>query len=197
MRLLSKKGEKRIYDSSIEIRQGEENQPYVLEGYAAIFNQKTNIDGCFDEMLMPGAFSKTLIENKDIVALVNHNFDNVLGRTSNTLLKLSEDDYGLKFELQISEDDEYAEQIYKKVKNRNLKDCSFLFFEVSEEWDYSGEMPLRILHEVDLIEISLVTLPAYEGTEVSARSKEKASNGAQRMQLKNKIKHLLEDNKNE
>ena len=193
VKLLSKKGEKRMYNTSIEVRESEENQPKVLEGYAAVFNQRTTIEGYFEEMILPGAFSKTLTENKDVIALVNHNFDNVLGRTSNALLKLFEDDYGLKFELHIPEDDEYAAQIYKKVKNGNLKDCSFLFLEVVEEWDYSTELPLRILHEVDLIEISLVTLPAYEGTEVSARSKAKASNGAQRTQMKNKIKHLLGD----
>lgn len=194
MRLLSKKGEKRIYNTPIEVRENsEENQPRILEGYAAVFNQKTTIEGCFEEVLMPGAFTRTLMENKDIVALVNHNFDNVIGRTSNGLLNLYEDDYGLKFELHIPDDDDYAEQIYNKVKNKNLKDCSFLFLDVVEEWDHSTELPLRILHDVDLIEISLVTLPAYEGTEVSARSKERASNGARRTQLKNKIKHLLGD----
>ena len=140
---------------------------------------------------MPGAFAQTLIDNQDIVALVNHNLDNVLGRTSNGLLNIYEDDYGLKFELTLP-DTERAKQAYEDVQCGNLKNCSFLFFEKDERWDYSGQVPLRILNEVDLIEVSLVTIGQYDGTEVSARSKQKASNGAQRMQLKNKIKHLLE-----
>lgn len=190
------KYEKRMHTVAIEARQVEDDKPKVLEGYAAVFNQKADVEGCFDEMILPGAFSRTLTENKDVLALVNHNFDNVLGRTSNGLLKLNEDNIGLKFEL-ILPDTDKANQTYEDVQCGNLKDCSFLFITVVDEWDYSSEKPLCILKDVDLIEISIVSLPTYEGTSVSARSKGKLAVGEQKKKLIAKIDQLLEANKNE
>lgn len=189
------KYEKRMHTVSIEARQVEDDKPKILEGYAAVFNQKTDVEGYFEEMILPGAFSRTLTENKDVLALVNHNFDNVLGRTSNGLLRLYEDNIGLKFELTLPETDK-ANQTYEDVQCGNLKDCSFLFITVVDEWDYSNEKPLCILKDVDLIEISIVSLPAYEGTSVSARSKGKSAAGEQKKKLIAKIDQLLGENKN-
>lgn len=192
--VVSRKGERRMQNVVPINAVVVEDKPKVLEGYAAVFNEKADVDGLFDEIILPGAFSRTLIENKDILALVNHNFDNVLGRTSNGLLQLIEDDYGLKFELHLPETDK-ANQTFQDVQCGNLKDCSFLFFEVAESWDYSGEKPLRILSDLDLIEISIVAVPVYEGTEVSARSKEKANVGALKNKMQAQIKKLLEAHK--
>lgn len=198
MRKLSKvKYEKRMHSvATLEARPAEEDKPKILEGYAAVFNQKADVDGEFDEIILAGAFANTLATKKDILALVNHNFDNVLGRTSNGLLQLYEDDHGLKFELTLP-DTAKAHQTYEDVQCGNLKDCSFLFFNVDEEWDYSGEKPLCTLKEVDLIEVSIVSIPVYEGTEVSARSKAKANEGAWKQKLTAKINQLLEENRNE
>lgn len=191
------KYEKRMHSvTTLEARPIEEDKLKILEGYAAVFNQKADVDGHFDEIILPGAFANTLAINKDILALVNHNFDNVLGRTSNGLLKLYEDDHGLKFELTLP-DTAKAHQTYEDVQCGNLKDCSFLFFNVDEEWDYSGEKPLCTLKEVELIEVSIVSVPVYEGTEVSARSKAKANEGALKQKLMAKINQLLEENRHE
>ena len=191
------KYEKRMHSiATLEARPIEEDKPKILEGYAAVFNQRGDVDGHFDEIILPGAFANTLATKKDILALVNHNFDNVLGRTSNGLLHLYEDDHGLKFELTLP-DTAKAHQTYEDVQCGNLKDCSFLFFNVDEEWDYSGEKPLCTLKEVDLIEISIVSVPVYEGTEVSARSKAKANEGALKKKLTAKINQLLEENRHE
>ena len=154
----------------------------VLEGYAAVFNQQADVDGCFDEVILPGAFTKTLSEKHDVLALVNHKFDNVLGRTSNGMLTLSEDGHGLKFTLTLPET-ERANQVYQDVQCGNLKDCSFLFKTVVDEWDYSGAKPLCILKEVELIEVSIVSIPVYDGTEVTARSKQRAAAGAKKQKL--------------
>lgn len=177
--------------ANLEARADEGGNTTSIEGYAAVFNTKANVGGVFEEVIMPGAFSRTLVENKDVVALVNHNFDNVLARTSNGLLKLSEDERGLKFELQ-SNNTPKVQQVFEDVKCRNLKDCSFLFFAKEEEWDYSVAPPLRIVKDVDLVEISLVTLPVYEGTEVSARSKEFAQEIELSRKMINQIKKILE-----
>lgn len=182
--------------AAIEARQTEGEQPKILEGYAAVFNQKADVGGMFDEMILPGAFTQTLVENNDVLALVNHNFDNVLGRTSNGLLKLYEDDAGLKFELTLPNTDK-ANQTYEDVQCGNLKDCSFLFITVDDDWDYSSNKPLCILKEVKLIEISIVSIPVYDGTEVTARSKQRASESALKQKLLAKINATLEANANE
>lgn len=190
------KYEKRMHSvAKLEIAGEVEEGKKVLEGYAAVFNQQADVEGCFDEIILPGAFTKTLSEKHDVLALVNHNFDNVLGRTSNGLLTLSEDSHGLKFTLTLP-DTEKANQVYQDVQCGNLKDCSFLFTTVVDEWDYSGEKPLCILKEVELIEVSIVSIPVYDGTEVTARSKQRAATGALKQKLLAKINATLEANTN-
>lgn len=176
--------------ADLEARADDSGNTSSIGGYAAVFNIRANVNGLFDEVIMPGAFSRTLAENKDIVAIVNHNFDNILGRTSNGLLTLTEDDRGLKFELQ-SNNTPKVHQVFEDVKCRNLKDCSFLFFAKEEEWDYTITPPLRTVKDVDLVEISLVTLPVYEGTEVSARSQEFTKEIETRRKMINQIKNIL------
>lgn len=178
VRLKMSKYEKRMHSvAKLEVAGEVSEGKKVLEGYAAVFNQQADVEGVFDEIILPGAFTKTLSEKHDVLALVNHNFDHVLGRTSNGMLQLSEDSNGLKFTLTLPDTDR-ASQVYQDVQCGNLKDCSFLFKTVIDEWDYSGQKPLCILKEVELIEVSIVSIPVYEGTEVSARSQKLASEGA-------------------
>lgn len=155
----------------LNTREGATNNSRVISGYAAVFNSRTNI-GSFDEIILPGAFSRSLSAKKDICVLVNHNWDNVLGRTKSGTLRLWEDDHGLGFEVELP-DTTVARDLTESMSRGDINQCSFGFKVVEDNWDYSVDPMLRTLREVELFEVSIVTVPAYEDTEVALiRSKE-------------------------
>ncbi len=55
----------------------------------------------------------------------------------------------------------------------DIDQCSFGFIPTEETWDYNTDPVLRTVNEVELFEVSIVSLPAYEDTEATlARSKQ-------------------------
>ena len=58
------------------------------------------------------------------------------------------------------------------MERGDINQCSFGFIPTEETWDYNSTPMLRTIHEVELYEVSIVPLPAYEDTEAALRSKE-------------------------
>jgi HK97 family phage prohead protease len=148
-----------------------------LSGYAAVFNQRANIAGLFDEEILPGAFTAA-IGRDDVRALFNHDGNFVLGRSSSGTLRLVQDDHGLRYEVD-PPDTTWARDLLVTVRRGDVSQSSFAFGVDEEEWDYSNRaMPLRKIKAVRLYDVSPVTYPAYDGTEVSARCRDLAAAGA-------------------
>ena len=190
---IAKKKETRVFNITQLSTRAEENESSSIEGYAAVFNSKTNICGWFDETIEPGAFARSLSENSDVRALFNHNWDNVLGRTKSGTLRLLEDAKGLNFHVDLP-DTSVARDLSASMERGDINQCSFGFYVTEETWDYSVEPALRTIKEVDLYEISVVSIPAYDDTEVSlVRSKELAQKVEVRKTLLKKIGNLLEE----
>jgi uncharacterized protein len=183
--------EMRIIDiTNFQTRDGTESSPVVISGYAAVFNSKTMIGDWFEEVISPGAFARSISENGDVRALFNHNWDNVLGRTKNGTLRLEEDERGLKFEVELP-NTSVARDLAESMRRGDINQCSFGFWATGETWDYSIEPAVRTINEVELYEISVVSIPAYEDTEVSLRSKELDQSVEKRIKLINQIKGVL------
>jgi HK97 family phage prohead protease len=142
-----------------------------LSGYAAKFNSPAQIGDGFREVILPGAFDMTLIDGADVRALFNHNADHVLGRTKSGSLRLKTDSVGLWFEVDLP-DTEIARQVHTLVSRGDVSQCSFGFIPTSENWvpSTNGGLPLREIQACDLLDISVVTYPAYANTSVQARS---------------------------
>ncbi len=188
---MTKKKETRTVDITSITTRSKKDEPLKASGYAAVFNSRTSIGDYFDEVINPGAFSKTIKENEDIRALFNHNWDNVLGRTKAGTLSLSEDEKGLKFELELP-DTTIARDLAVSMERGDIDQCSFGFYVTSETWDYDVEPALRTINEVELYEISLVSIPAYDDTEAAlTRSKELDMKVEQRIKILNKINEVL------
>ena len=191
---MTKKKETRTFDiTGFQTRDAaSDGGTHVIEGYAAVFNSPTTIGDWFTETIAPGAFSKAISES-DIRALFNHDWNNVLGRTKSGTLRLSEDERGLKFEVDLPSTS-VANDLAESMKRGDINQCSFGFIPVKETWDYNVEPALRTINEVDLFEISVVSIPAYEDTEVSlVRSKEIGKQVEKRMTMIRKINQLLEE----
>lgn len=191
---IAKKKETRVFNiSQLSTRAEGEEKAVAIEGYAAVFNSKTSIGGWFDEVIEPGAFSRSLSDNGDIRALFNHNWDNVLGRTRSQTLELREDEKGLNFKVELP-DTSVARDLTISMERGDINQCSFGFFITDEEWNYNVEPALRTIKEVELFEISIVSIPAYDDTEASlVRSKEIGKSIEARTKLIKQIDSILEE----
>jgi len=139
-----------------------------LEGYAATFNNETRIGDHLIETIAQGAFAGSLGDNKDILALVDHDTSKVLARTKSGTLRLSEDTHGLAFDLDVP-DTQAGRDVLALAARGDLGGMSFGFTAIDENRD--GDR--RELRVVDLIEISVVLAwPAYDGTVINARSQQ-------------------------
>ena len=173
----------------VEIREGEDGEVRVA-GYAAVFNEETNIGGMFTEVIMRGAFTNA-IGRDDVVFLINHE-GLPLARTRSGTLTLVEDERGLYMEAMLDQTDPDVRSIVPKMKRGDLDKMSFAFRPVRQKWDDSAKMPKRMIQEAQLFDVSIVTTPAYDGTEIALRSLEKhreeqvKSQAVRRMRMKAK-----------
>ena len=143
----------------------------TLVGYASIFNSDTTIGDYFIERISPGAFSKTL--SGDVRALIDHDTGRVIGRTKSGTLRLVEDSRGLNVEIDVP-DTADGRDLWTLVERGDISGMSFGFRVTKEEWDQTGDIPVRTIEEVDLFEVSAVAFPAYDDTELGVRSLENA-----------------------
>jgi len=156
---------------NVEVREDEESGTIRVSGYAAVFGEETNIAGMFTETIERGAFTSALERQDDVVFLINH--DGLpLARTRSGTLRLSQDERGLYMESELDRNDPDVRAIVPKMKRGDLDKMSFAFMPERQEWDDSGDMPKRSIKDLRLYDVSIVTNPAYEGTEIGLRALE-------------------------
>ena len=155
--------------TEIEVRAGEGDAGPVVSGYAAVFDSEAH-----NEIIRAGAFTKTLKESENIRALWNHESGMPLASTATDTLELSEDKHGLRFEMTLDEGTTFGADALRTIEKRLVTGVSFGFDTVKDIWTERGtpddaQQPLRELLEVRLYEVSPVTFPWYEDTEVAAK----------------------------
>jgi HK97 family phage prohead protease/HK97 family phage major capsid protein len=151
---------------TIQVRESEGDE-MTLEGYAAVYNTETDL-GHFREVIKPGAFDDVL--TNDVRALINHNPDLILGRTTNGTLELSVDERGLKYKVTLGEQ-QYAKDFYESVKRGDISQSSFAFTIDKQSWN--EERTVRSVDKVrQLLDVSPVTYPAYAAATVQARDQQ-------------------------
>ena len=168
-----------------------------IEGYFAVFNSNYEIAPGMSESIAPGAFSRTLAQS-DVRALTNHDSTLVLGRTKAGTLTLREDDHGLWGDILINPKDQDAANLYERVQRGDVDQCSFGFEIVDEVTERLADGSVHwTIRDVDLFEVSACTFPAYEATNISARSAERDAMRAReltawREKMKGVLKHGAE-----
>jgi hypothetical protein len=151
-----------------------ESEGNKLHGYAAVFNQPSENLGGFREFIAPGAFKRTLDSNEDVRALLDHDTRLVLGRRSAGTLRLHEDTRGLAVEIDLPSTS-YAKDAAELIRRGDVSQMSFGFTisKGDDEWlPPESDEPLRrrIVRHANLMEVSVVSIPAYPQTEVGLRS---------------------------
>jgi len=150
--------ERRMITGEVEARAKGSN--IYVEGYAAVFEKRSGNLGGFVERVKPSAFNKTLRE-ADVRALWNHDPQYVLGRSGAGTLELSIDHNGLYYR-SLLPNTSYAKDLAELLERRDVRESSFTFFKVQDEWGLTEEgYAQRDLIEVGLIDVAPVTFPAY------------------------------------
>lgn len=164
---------------SIEVRAADDGQSVKVTGYAAVFDEITDIGGWFREVIRPGAFSDAIARGDDVTFLINH--DGLpLSRTASKTLTIKQDARGLFIESTLDPNDPDVMRIVPKMKRGDLSKMSFAFSmhpDGETRWTQTGneETELREIIKVGrLYDVSIVTEPAYSGTEIALRSLEAA-----------------------
>lgn len=151
-----------------ELRAFEEQEEMIVEGYAVVFNSMTNL-GWFNEVIDKNALSNC--DMQDVCMKYNH-LDTypIMARTRNNSLELIVDDKGLKIRAKLA-NTQANRDIYTLIQEGTLDKMSYAFTVAKEEWDY--ETDTRKVLEIDkLYDVAVVDVPAYDSTEIYARSKE-------------------------
>jgi hypothetical protein len=161
--------ERRTIQAPISARDASGEGRPILSGYAAKFGKQSQDLGGYVEVLGPGCFAKS-IAGGDQRAFWNHCYDELLGRTRSGTLRLSEDETGLRFEIDVP-DTSLGRDVYELVRRGDIDGVSFGFYALADEWSEDGQ--LNTVTEAELIEISPVVFPAYPDTQVEARSAER------------------------
>jgi HK97 family phage prohead protease len=143
----------------------------VIAGYAAMFNRASVDLGGFREVLAPGAFRSTLAKVRegqhDVLALSEHDYKALLGRTAAGNLTLEEDAVGLRFQLELP-NTQLGRDVRELVGRGILRGMSFSFAHARDTWGKDGGTRRRTVHDLTMYEVSVVGSPAYPATSVGA-----------------------------
>jgi HK97 family phage prohead protease len=157
-----------------EVRAATEGDTDVLEftGHAAVFNEKTWIGPKrwgFWEEVDPGFFRDVL--GDPAAFLINHDPNMLLARNGNTMT-LTVDERGLVPDAQWDAADPEAQMWAGRVRRGDITQMSFAFDVAEDSWHFnedSGEETRTLLRASALYDVSLVTYPAYSGTDGAMR----------------------------
>lgn len=180
--------EKRVFNFDIRADEPDQNGIAILTGRPIVYNSRTDL-GYMDEIIDSGALNET--DLTDVRFLVNHDTSMIpLARsrknTPNSTMQLMPDMEGLaiRVNLDVANNDK-ARSLYSAVSRGDITGMSFMFGIDDEEWEnLDSDHPLRRIKKIStVVEVSAVTFPAYEATEINARSLEALENA--RLALEN------------
>lgn len=190
----------------LEIRDSDDSE-MIVEGYATTFNQPYQLyadsNMVINEQIDARAFDEAQLS--DVIFQYNHE-GRVFARTRNNTLEITPDEKGLFIRADLSGTEE-GRKLYEEIKGGYTDRMSFGFTVAEDRTEKTGEDPRTYLRTITkigrLFDVSAVSIPANDFTEISARSyvdgildREKAEAFAaeQRERQKQKIRILMEVN---
>ena len=164
-----------LWSSRIRIK--EDDSGYNIVGRPIVYESRTDL-GYFDEVIARGALDGANLT--DVRFLINHDLRRIpLARSrrnnGNSTMLLSPDYDGMEIKANIDvENNSDSRALYSATERGDITGMSFMFSIDAEEWeDLESDHPTRRITKIgSVVEVSAVTLPAYESTSISARSAE-------------------------
>ena len=160
--------------TEMEARTYEDGGMFV-EGYATTYNQPYTLARTenfrMDEQVDPAAFDGT--DMSDVIMQYDHE-GRVFARTRNGTLELSSDEHGLKIRARLDGTD-IGRQLYQEIAGGYTDKMSFGFTVAEDRTERSKENGINVILRTitkigKLFDVSAVSLPANDATEISART---------------------------
>jgi HK97 family phage prohead protease len=183
-----------------------ENTGNVIEGHPAVYDKRTPIgpadDPWFYEIIERGAFNETNFD--DVLFSANHQWYNKIPlarsrrNNKNSTMQLTIDDIGLFIRANLDlERNAEAKSLYSAVERGDIQGMSFIFYVKEEKWEnLDKDVPTRRVQKISKVrEVSAVNYPAYDATDINARSDQLALENAK--QALENARSTLENEKNE
>lgn len=170
--------ERRAVEQPVELRANDGGLG-VLVGHGAVFNSPSRDLGGWREVIDPGAFGENtadgtldLTNHTRVLARFNHDSSLLLGTTDAGTLRLSIDDVGLRYEIDLP-DTTTGRDVAALAARGDLRFSSFAFRVLpdGQSWaeDADGSL-VRHVSAASLADVAPVTDPAYWGTDAGLRS---------------------------
>jgi uncharacterized protein len=185
--------------ASLRIERAEGDTPGGprIVGHAAVYDQWTTLyeskHWVWREVIRPGAFTRAVKKKQDVRSLFNHDANFVLGRTKSGTLTISEDDRGLLTDTTPPDTQTIRDLVLAPIERGDVSGMSFAFViragkkakltekdgmriledggqRITERFEGETMIEEREILDLDLLDISPVTYPAYDGTDVAMRS---------------------------
>jgi phage prohead protease, HK97 family len=185
---------------NFEVRASTDEKGNLIEGRPIVYDSMTDM-GWFKEVIERGALDNA--DLTDVRFLVNHDINKIpLARSRNnninSTMQLGVDDKGLFIRVYLDvENNAEARALYSAIQRGDITGMSFMFSVDDEEWeDLESEKPTRRIKKISsVVEVSAVTFPAYEDTEIQARNKSELESLRQKLESERQRAKSLERDK--
>lgn len=171
---MSKELIQRFYDVSLETR--EENGMGIITGRPIVFGSRADLH-YFEEIIDVGALDEA--DLSDVRLCLNHDTSYVYARSRRnnptSTMRLNTDMQGMTIEALLAIDESpKAQDYYSAVRRGDIDKMSFMFSVEQDRWEnLDTDYPTRHIEKIaSVVEVSAVTFPAYQSTEIYARSEE-------------------------
>ena len=133
-----------------------------FEGYGSVFG----VEDSYSDVVVKGAFQKSLSFWAEKGRLPSLLWQHKMSEPIGIYTEMKEDDHGLyvKGRLLI-DDDQLAKRAYAHAKAGSLGGLSIGY--ILKDWEYDSSKGVYLLKEIDLWEVSLVTMPANDEARIS------------------------------
>jgi len=177
--MASNKREVRTFKSVGTLRAMSQGDEMAISGRALSYRTLSGDLGGFREQLLPGCFSRHLAENPDVLCLREHENSQLLGRTKNGTLTLTDGPDGLDFRCVINPSDPQAVSTHAAIQRGDLDRMSFAFGVDGDDGDTfdsasdenGRSIVRRSIKRAKIFDVSPVVRAAYpNGTSVAARA---------------------------
>lgn len=158
----------------IETRAGADPNTRIMFGHASVYNKRSKpIYGWFEEIMRPGCFDNALRSNEVTCSFWQHDERYLLATTVNQSLRMQSDNRGLYQETDLLGDTTDSRNMIAHLDAKRINAMSFAFRATrdGEKWSVVDKVEIREVFEVErLKDVSPVTFPAYDGTDLGIRA---------------------------
>lgn len=149
-----------------ELRAAERDGRPSVEGRAIVYDALSEDLGGFREKFAPGSVEL----DDDLLALFDHQTSMVLGRTSAGTLEATDGPDGVDM-VAYPPDTQWARDMRVSMERGDVRHMSFRFVPIEDDWEVVGDSVVRTVTKAEVLELSVVSMPAYPQTSAQARSR--------------------------